>query len=75
VVRPEIQTQADRIVAGFRRECLRVLDEAEGLRAGMAEPPEGWREYFTRRIYTALLRYKEEIEEMVAAHLAGGGRG
>jgi hypothetical protein len=41
----------------------------------MAEPPEGWREYFTRRIYTALLRYKEEIEEMVAAHLGGGGRG
>jgi hypothetical protein len=75
VVRPEIQIRVDRIVAGFRQECLRVLDEAEGLRAGMSEPPEGWREYLTRRIYTALLRYKEEIEEMVEAHLAGGGRG
>lgn len=53
---------------------MRVLNETEGLRASLPEPPEGWREYFTRRIYTALLKYKEDVEEVVAAHLAGEGK-
>ncbi len=58
-------------MAGFRQECLRVLDETERLRGSLPEPPEGWREYFTRRIYTALLKYKEEVEAVVGAHLKG----
>lgn len=57
-------------MAGFRQECLRVLDETARLRGTLPEPPEGWREYFTRRIYTALLKYKEEVEAVVEAELA-----
>jgi hypothetical protein len=68
-VRPEIQTEIDRIVEGFRRECVRVLDESDSLRHRLPEPAEGWREYVTRRIYTSLLRYKEEVEALVDAHL------
>ncbi len=74
MVGPEIQAELDRIIAGFRQECVRVLGETEGLRARQPEPPEGWREYFTRRIYTALLKYKEEVEEVVEAHLAREGK-
>lgn len=69
MVSPEILAEVDRVVAGFRGECLRVLDETQRLRRSMPEPPEGWHEYFTRRIYTALLKYKEEIEAVVEAHL------
>ena len=68
-MRPEIEAEVDRVIAGFRRECLRVLGESQQLRGSHPEPPEGWREYFTRRIYTALLKYKEEIEAIVEAHL------
>lgn len=68
-MRPEIDAEVDRVMAGFRRECLRVLGESQQLRGSLPEPPEGWREYFTRRIYTALLKYKEEIEAIVEAHL------
>lgn len=67
-MRPEVQTEVERIIAGFRQECLRVLDETARLRGTRAEPPEGWREYFTRRIFTALLKYKEEVEAVVEAH-------
>ncbi len=74
MVRPEIQAEVDRVITGFRQECMWVLNETEGLRASLPEPPEGWREYFTRRIYTALLKYKEDVEEVVAAHLAGEGK-
>jgi hypothetical protein len=70
-VRPEIQAEVDRVIAGFRQECLRVLGETHQVRGSLREPPERWREYFTRRIYTALLRYKEEIEAIVEAHLKG----
>lgn len=66
---PEIQAEVDRVIAGFRQECLQVLSESRKLRRSMQEPPEGWREYFTRRIYTALLKYKEEVEAIVEAHL------
>jgi hypothetical protein len=59
----------DRVIAGFRQECLRILGESRELRRSMTEPPEGWREYFTRRTYTALLKYKEEVEAIVEAHL------
>ncbi len=69
-MKPEIQAEVERIIIGFRQECLRVLDETTHLRGTLPEPPEGWREYFTRRIYTALLRYKEEVEAVVEAHLA-----
>ncbi len=69
VVRPEIEAEVNRVIAGFRQECLRVLGESQQLRGSLPEPPEGWREYFTRRIYTALLKYKEEIEAIVQAHL------
>lgn len=69
-MKPEIQAEVERIIIGFRQECLRVLDETTHLRRTLPEPPEGWREYFTRRIYTALLRYKEEVEAVVEAHLA-----
>ncbi len=68
-VHPEIQAEVDRVIAGFRQECLQVLGESRQLRRSMKEPPEGWREYFTRRIYTALLKYKEEVEAIVEAHL------
>lgn len=71
MVRPEIQREVDRVIAGFRQECQRVLEETARLRASLPEPPEGWREYFTRRIYTALLKYKEDVEAVVEAHLAG----
>jgi len=69
VVRPATQAEVDRIVAGFRQECLRVLGETETLRVRLPEPAEGWREYFTRRIYSALLKYKEEVEALVEGHL------
>jgi hypothetical protein len=68
-VRPEIEAEVNRVIAGFRQECLRVLGESQQIRGSRPEPPEGWREYFTRRIYTALLKYKEEIEAIVEAHL------
>jgi hypothetical protein len=68
-VRPEIQAEVDRVTAGFRQECLRVLGESGRIRGSLQEPPDGWREFFTRRIYTALLKYKEEIEAIVEAHL------
>lgn len=74
MVRPEVQAEVERIIAGFRQECLRVLDETARLRGSVAEPPEGWREYFTRRIYTALLKYKENVEAVVEAHLAAEER-
>ncbi len=74
MVRPEVRAEIDRVIAGFRQECLRVLDETERLRGRLPEPPEGWREYFTRRIYTALLKYKEEVEAVVEGHLKGQGR-
>jgi hypothetical protein len=48
VVRPELRPEVERVIAGFRQECLRVLDETERVRASLPEPPEGWREYFTR---------------------------
>ena len=70
MVRPEIQAEVERIIAGFRQECLRVLGETGRLRGTLPEPPEGWCEYFTRRIYTALLKYKEEVEAVVESHLA-----
>lgn len=70
MVRPEIQAEMDRVIAGFRQECQRVLEETTHLRRTLREPPEGWREYFTRRIYTALLKYKEDVEAVVEAHLA-----
>jgi hypothetical protein len=69
VVRPEIQAEVERIIAGFRQECLQVLGETGRLRVTLPEPPEGWREYFTRRIYTALLKYKEEVEAVVESQL------
>jgi hypothetical protein len=69
VVKPEIQAEVERIIAGFRQECLRVLGETGRLRVTLPEPPEGWREYFTRRIYTALLKYKEEVEAVVESQL------
>lgn len=69
MVRPEIQAEVERIIAGFRQECLRVLGETGRLRATLPEPPEGWREYFTRRIYTALLKHKAEVEALVESHL------
>ena len=75
VVRPEIQAEVDRVVAGFRQECLRVLGETHQLRSRMPEPPEGWREYLTRRIYTALLKYKEEVEAVVEVHLKAEEQG
>ncbi|MFI5339237.1 MAG: hypothetical protein ACHQ7N_05315 [Candidatus Methylomirabilales bacterium] len=68
-MRPEIQAEVERIIAGFRQECLRVLGETGRLRGPLPEPPEGWREYFTRRIYTALLKHKEEVEALVESHL------
>ena len=71
---PRLQAQVDRIVAGFREECLRVLAESAPLRRSLPEPPEGWREYFTRRIYTGLLKYKEDVEVLVAAHLEAQGK-
>ncbi|MBI3121957.1 MAG: hypothetical protein HYZ03_06730 [candidate division NC10 bacterium] len=74
MVRPEIQAEVDRIIAGFRLECRRVLEETARLQRGLPEPPEGWREYFTRRIYTAFLKYKEDVEAVVEAHLAGQGK-
>ncbi len=69
MVRLEIQAEVERIIAGFRQEGLRVLGETERLRGTLPEPPEGWREYFARRIYTALLKYKEEVEAAVELHL------
>ena len=69
MVRPEIQAEVERIIAGFRQECLRVLGETGRLRGTLPGPPEGWCEYFTRRIYTALLKYKEEVEAVVESHL------
>jgi hypothetical protein len=69
MVKPEIQAEVERIMAGFRLECLRVLDETARLRNTLPEPSEGWREYFTRRIYTAFLKYKEDVEAVVEAHL------
>jgi hypothetical protein len=74
VVRSETRGEVDRIVAGFRQECMRVLGETEALRTRLAEPAEGWREYFTRRIYTALLKHKEEVEALVEAHLTAEER-
>ena len=74
MVTPEIQAEVDQIMVGFRRECLRVLEETARLRGRLPEPPEGWREYFTRRIYTALLKYKENLEAVVEAHLASDER-
>lgn len=74
MVRPEVQAAVEKILAGFRRECFRVLDEADTVQAHIPEPPEGWREYFTRRIYTALLLFKEEVEVIVEAHLTGRGK-
>jgi hypothetical protein len=68
-VRPEIEAEVNRVIAGFRQECLRVLGESQELQGSLKEPPEGWREYFTRRIYTALLKYKEDIEAIVESHL------
>ncbi|MBI4571843.1 MAG: hypothetical protein HY713_00975 [candidate division NC10 bacterium] len=73
-MRPEIRAEIDRVIAGFRQECLRVLGETETLRGRLPEPAEGWREYFTRRIYTALLKYKEEVEALVEAHLTAEKR-
>ena len=69
VVRPEIQAEVERIIAGFRQECLRVLDETGCLRGSLPEPPDGWREYFPRQVCTAFLKYKEEVEAVVEAHL------
>ena len=74
-MRPETQAAVERIIAGFREECLRVLDETGQLCGRLPEPPEGWREYFTRRIYTALLKYKEEVEAVVEARLAARDKG
>jgi hypothetical protein len=74
VVKPEIQAEIDHIMVGFRQECLRVLEETARLRGTLSEPPEGWREYFTRRIYTALLKYKEKVEAVVEAHLTAEER-
>ena len=74
MVRPETQAEVERIVAGFRQECLRILEETRHLRGSRPEPPEGWREYFTRRIYTALLKYKEEVEGLVEGHLTAEER-
>lgn len=74
MVGPETRAEVERIVAGFRQEWVQVLEESASLRARVPEPPEGWREFFTRRLYTALLKYKEEVEAVVAAHLAGEGR-
>jgi hypothetical protein len=74
VVKPEIQAEVDRIMAGLRLECLRVLEETARLRGTLPEPAEGWREYFTRRIYTAFLKYKEDIEAVVEAHLTAQER-
>lgn len=68
-MRPEIEADVNRVIAEFRQECRRVLGESRQLRGSMREPPEGWREYFTRRIYTGLLKYKEEVEAIVEAHL------
>jgi hypothetical protein len=74
VVKSEIQAEIDHIMVGFRQECLRVLEETARLRGTLPEPPEGWREYFTRRIYTALLKYKENVEAVVEAHLTAEER-
>jgi hypothetical protein len=74
-MRPEIRAEVDRIVAGFRRECLRVLGETESLRVRLAEPPEGWPEYFTRRIYTALLKYKVLPDPVWVPPRCSGSRG
>ena len=74
MVTPQIQAEVERIAVGFRTECLRVLEETARLRGTLPEPSEGWREYFTRRIYTALLKYKEEVEAVVEAHLMGEER-
>ncbi len=74
MVKPEIQAEVDQIIVGFRQECLRVLEETTRLRGALPEPPEGWGEYFTRRIYTALLKYKEKVEAVVEAHLAADER-
>lgn len=71
---PEIQAEVKRIIAGFRQECLGVLDETARVQATLAEPPDGWREYFTRRIFTALLKYKEEVETVVQRHLTAKER-
>ncbi len=73
-MRPEIRAEIDRVIAGFRQEFLRVLGETEVLRVRLPEPAEGWREYFTRRIYSALLRYKEDVEALVERHLTAEER-
>ncbi len=69
MVKAEVQAEIDQIMVGFRQECLRVLEEATRLRCTLLEPPEGWREYFTRRVYTALLKYKDQVEAVVQTHL------
>lgn len=75
MVTPETRAAVERVVAGFQQECLRILEETRHLRGSRLEPPEGWREYFTRRIYTSFLKYKEEVEAVVEAHLAAEERG